>query len=200
MAGEGPAVAQHPEGRVEIALQTATCATQFWVSSVSLLAFTHSLLLYFLKGNEGNLIPSKHILGYQIIPSLLQFTQTSTPLENVTFSMSRAQVPTLDLVHRLAHYCPVYAPMFAGTSKKLQRGSREGLWSSLGHWLHFEWWRGQMWREHIDKQETWNQVPQSPVRYGCWFWSDQFLPFFFHCFHLPHSFGLFLLPTMLQVL
>lgn len=51
--GEGPAVAQRPEGRVEVfveALQTV-CATQFCVSWVSMLAFSHSLLLYFLKAN-----------------------------------------------------------------------------------------------------------------------------------------------------
>lgn len=79
-AGEGPAVAQHPEGRVEVTLQTAVGAMQFWVSSVSLLAFTHSLLLYFLKGNEGNLIPSKQSFG---IPNRTKsspvHTNTHTP-------------------------------------------------------------------------------------------------------------------------
>lgn len=51
-----------------------------------------------------------------------------------------------------------------------------------------------------DKQETWNKVSQSPVRYGCWFWSWSTSHIIFHCFHLPCSFGLFLLPTVLQVL
>lgn len=63
MAGESPAVSQHPEGRVEVSLQKAMYATQFWVSSVSLLAFTPSLLLYFLKGNERNFISSKQSFG-----------------------------------------------------------------------------------------------------------------------------------------
>lgn len=112
--------------------------------------------------------------------------------------MSRAQVPTLDLVHGLEHYFPLYASMFAGTSKKLQRGAREGLWSSLGHWLHFERWRGQMWREHIRQA---GDLKPSALR-PCEVWVLVLkLISFSHCFSLlPSTFGLFLLPTVLQVL
>lgn len=51
--GEGRAVAPCLEGRAEVfveAFQTV-CATQFYIPRVSMLAFSHSWLLYFLKGN-----------------------------------------------------------------------------------------------------------------------------------------------------
>lgn len=76
--------------------------------------------------------------------------------------MSRAQVPTLDFFHCLAHNFPLYGPMFAGSSKRLQRGAREGLWSNLGHWLHFGRRRVQMWREHIRQTGDLKQSAPKP--------------------------------------
>ena len=117
--GEGPALAQCPEGRVEVALQTAR-ATQFCIAGVSTLPFSRSVLLYFLKGNEGNLIPSKQSFG------------TFNPTRKATFSMSRAQPCTLCLVHCVAPcFPPLSPPIFAGTSMEPRRGAGGGRWSSL---------------------------------------------------------------------
>lgn len=72
-AGGGPVVAQCPDGRVEVTLQTADCVQHNSLFPGFPCAFSHSLPPCFLTGKEGNLIPCKQSLGTS---NFLQFTHT----------------------------------------------------------------------------------------------------------------------------
>lgn len=114
--------------------------------------------------------------------------------------MSRAQVPTLDFftVLHTTFLFMVLCLQVAARGSKEELGKDCGVTWATDYTLEDGEYKCE--GSTYDKQETWNKVPQNPVRYGCWFWSWSASPIFFHCCHLSYSFGLFLLPTVLLVL